>query len=289
MEVNLMLLPLSMTAMLRHAAFITHLVPAERIHPHLPTGLELETIRDGTGHENALITVGCFQFHGMHWALLPLPRLDFEQLTYRTYVRLQGRPGVYFFGTWISSLMGFALQRAVALNVFRGDFDVRRVYGLHGYEQYAVRVNSRKGDTWFTLRAHDRNESAGGLALTQHLTFRPHGYIRSSFGLLSDLQVSHHRMRPWSGELVDGRFGLWERFGILSSEEARSPVSVLIEPEVRFWFLPPTPVQLQLAGAPPVESHRVDLSLAGQELISRNQRSFEPPADESDQRQLGSR
>ena len=75
-------------------AFAHWPVPAEALRPHVPPGLELDTW-DGTAW------LGVVPFRMSHVAprfVPPVPGLSaFPELNLRTYVRAEGKPGVWFF------------------------------------------------------------------------------------------------------------------------------------------------------------------------------------------------
>ncbi len=83
-------------------------VPAEELARHLPAGLELDLF-DG----RAWIAVVPFRMSGIRLRGLPaVPGLSrFPELNVRTYVRCQGRPGVYFFSLDAASAPAVAVAR----------------------------------------------------------------------------------------------------------------------------------------------------------------------------------
>lgn len=247
------LMPLTLRARVRHLALITHAVPAERVRRHLPPQFELETFSMNGGGQKALVSVACFLNQGLHWSMLPWPRLTFEQVNYQTYVRYKGRVGVYFFATYLATPLSFLLERAVARNAYYGTFQVHRIQSReHGYGLYRYHVWSNHGETEIELTA-DRNSRSvsalkpydpfvSGNELVQHLSYRLHGFLKSSIGIYVDQMVLHPRMNPWFGELVSGRFELWERLGILKAKEVLPAFSVIVQPEIGFTMFPPFPI-----------------------------------------------
>jgi len=96
-----------------HLAFLHWPVPESTIQPHLPPGLELDTF-EGT----AWIGVVPFLMSDVRArGLPPFPSTsEFLELNVRTYVKRDGRPGVWFFsldaGSWLSvraARLGFHL------------------------------------------------------------------------------------------------------------------------------------------------------------------------------------
>ena len=228
-----------------HFALVTHAVEAERVRAHLPAIYELETFQAADGVERALVSATCFCNHDFRPYALPYPRFTFNESTYRTYVRLGDKRGVYFFGRYLEGIRSTGPQRLFARHTFLGDFEVEIDRDEDGYELYRCAVSSRCGNTRFDVRAKDRPRPQepfeSGDELAQFITYRLHGFFTSSVGYQGHMPVGHERMRPFSGELESGRFDLWERLGILAPDEVSPPYSVLVQPPIMFTLYPPRP------------------------------------------------
>src|SRR4051812_6662825 len=83
--------------------FINYAVDADRLRPLVPEGLELDLITGAGGNRLALVSAVPFQVTDVRSSILPLPRLSFNQITYRTYVNAGEGAGVYFFNMRVSS------------------------------------------------------------------------------------------------------------------------------------------------------------------------------------------
>jgi uncharacterized protein YqjF (DUF2071 family) len=223
---------------------ITHSVPAARVRRHLPDLYELETFAAADGSERALVSATCFCNRNFRPYALAYPRLTFNESTYRTYVRLRGRVGVYFFGRYLGDPVALAAQRLFARDTYLGDFDVSIAAAEKGYPSYSCSVASARGATRFAARALDRPTARppfhSGHDLAQFITYRLHGFFTSSLGHQGHMPVSHKRMSPLAGALLeDPRLDLWEQLGIVSPEEASQPYSILVQPPLDFVLLPP--------------------------------------------------
>jgi hypothetical protein len=239
---------------IRHFALVTHSVPAERVRARTPSELDLETFQDETGLKRALISVGCFRNVGFRPAFLPFGGISFEQMTFRTYVRYRGRAGIFFFGTTLSKRIPYRLEHLFAQKADLGRFHINRVFDPklgpnNGYDGYSAMVRSlERGETYFRIKAKDPPRRDH---LSQSLTHRLHGFFETTLGgITADQVVSHRRMSPWSGQLLEGRFDFWERLGFLLPEEFDKTHSVLIEPSVVFRVYPPIPAWLIPPPAP---------------------------------------
>jgi uncharacterized protein YqjF (DUF2071 family) len=226
-------------------ALITYAVPVERVRRRLPSPYTLETFHRN-GQEQCLVSGTCFCNHDFRWSATPYPRLTFDEATYRVYVTHSGRRGVYFFQRFLSSPVAFAAQRAADQNVAVGVFETETRLDDSGYSLYTCSVRSGDVHNSFTIRARQiprrKIPFASGEELTQHITYRLHGFFQTPVGFQGHMPVSHRRMAPWSGELISGRFDTWTRLGIVTSEEVAHPYSVLIEPAVNFLLHPPRPL-----------------------------------------------
>ena len=77
----------------RDLFFASWRVPIEAVRAHIPPELELDTF-DGS----AWVTLVPMRVTDMHWrGIEPIPGMDsFRELNFRTYVRVNGRAGVFF-------------------------------------------------------------------------------------------------------------------------------------------------------------------------------------------------
>ena len=238
-------------------ALVTHAVPAARVRVHIPDQFDLETFESDDGTEMCLVSASCFCNRRLRSSLLRYPAIDFDQNTFRSYVTHRGRRGTYFFGTHVSTRLSYLGQSLVAAHSYLAKFDVRIDKRATGYGSYSCSITSAKGVTEFELRATARPEAkkpfATGDELAQYITHRLHGYAHNPLGFETHGPISHRRMRPWSGDLISGRFDFWEDLGILMPDEVLPAYSVLVEPTVVFTLFPPRPAagraRIQSTGA----------------------------------------
>jgi uncharacterized protein YqjF (DUF2071 family) len=225
-------------------ALVTFEVPAYRLSRLLPEAYELDTF-DGPHGETGFVSTTCFCNQDFSPFGISYPKHTFNESTYRTYVTRDGAKGVYFFGRYLGTKIAWVLQRPLARHTYEADFDLTIDRQLKGYTTYSCSAASSSGNTEFSLRALDPPETRSPFRssdeLTQFLTYRLHGYFTSSAGLQGHMPVSHPRMDPLAGQLLSGRFDLWDRLGVLSPEECTHPYSVLVVPNVRFQLFAPRP------------------------------------------------
>jgi len=99
-------------------------VPRDALRPLVPPGLELET-HDGS----AWLGVVPFRMRGVRYRVQPiLPWVSaFPELNVRTYVTLDGKPGVYFFSLDAGNPLAVAIARAFFhLPYFNARFRIER-------------------------------------------------------------------------------------------------------------------------------------------------------------------
>ncbi len=128
-------------------------VPGEHLRRVVPPELPVDTF-EGTGW----IGVVPFMIRGARLPLTPpMPWLSaFPELNVRTYVTVNGRPGVYF----------FSLDAASALAVFAA----RRTYRLP-YFRAAMSSGRQGGEVVYSSERHSRGGEAAGF----RARYRPHG------------------------------------------------------------------------------------------------------------------
>ena len=222
-------------------ALVNYRVAAERVLRHLPEAYELQVF-DG----DCFVTATCFCNGGFRPRFLPLPRLTFDESTFRTYVTHKGRVGVYFLGRYLSRLGATVPQRVIARDTYDADFTVATERTDEGYRAYSCHATSQAGEVSVALTATDRpvaiDPFESGEQLAQFFTYRLHGFFTASLGFQGHMPVAHPRMSPWAGELSGARLDLFEELGILSADEAQAPHSVLVEPGVPFTLYAPRPL-----------------------------------------------
>jgi hypothetical protein len=230
---------------IQNFALVTHAVPAERVRRIVPDRFDLQTF-DDEGVEKTLISANCFCNRQLHWYPFRYPAVDFDQLTFRTYVRYKGELAVYFFGTYVSTKSSFVAQSSVAAESYLADFDVHVDGGGEGYPFYACKaVTEKHGEVSFEVSATEapkaKHPFASGAELAEFITYRLRGLAKSPLGFTTHGPIDHRHMDPWSGDLLRGRFDFWYDLGLLEPDEAMDAYSVLIEPNVRFSIFPPRP------------------------------------------------
>jgi uncharacterized protein YqjF (DUF2071 family) len=238
---------LSVSIEVKDFALVTYRVPADRVREHLPDIYSLET-HDAGGVESCFITTTCFLNGDFRPTATSFPRHTFFESTYRTYVDYRGLHAVYFMGRYLQTWPSFLMQRPIARDTYRADFDVTIDRDEMGYRSYRCRATGAAGDTEFALTATAQPVAKPpwptGDDHAQFLTFRPIGCFTSSVGTQMRGRVDHARLNPWGGRVTAApKLDFWERRGILSREEAAEPYSVLVDSGTRFFLYPTVPAR----------------------------------------------
>jgi len=171
-------------------AFLHWPVDPVLLRPHIPAGLEVDTF-DG----EAWLGVVPFRMAGVAPRLCPeVPGLSaFPELNLRTYVRAEGKPGVWFFSLDVTSRVCVFMARTffhLPYNHARmqvsesGGEHLYASLAHHGGEDHAFRARYRpegpelraaRGsvEEWLTERYCLYSASAGGQLFRGHIQHRP--------------------------------------------------------------------------------------------------------------------
>ena len=244
--------PLTAQVDIQNFVLITHAVPAERVRVLIPGTASLQTFRDESESELALVSAGCFCNRDLQPTYAPWPRHTFNQVTFRAFIEGDDRPAAYFLGTYVSTALSFAGQRALTTPAHKADFTISIDSDETGYDRYDASVMAGDEVFSFSVSAHDlpmpKHPFTAPDEMVAFITHRLNGYSKNPVGdLYSFGPVDHALMQPWSGTLQSFRCDFWERLGILGEGgqrlEASDPYSVLVQPSVRFTLHPPRPVR----------------------------------------------
>jgi hypothetical protein len=231
----------------RDFALVTYLVPPERLQPHLPDAVELQTFRDGAGRRRAFLSASCFHNEDLRWAGGPSPHMTVHQSTYRTYVRHGDDVGAFFLASYVGNASGTLGQRLGLADTREAVFDVTVTRAPDGgYASYRAEMAADDGVAVLHAEAVEQPTAIAPFASAEEhvrfITHRLHGYAYSLAGVPVDAQVEHAEMAAFSGRLIEGRFPPLVRLELLPYEEQADPYSVLITPGATFQLLPPVPL-----------------------------------------------
>jgi len=233
---------------LRDFAITTFDVSVERLARHLPEGIEAEPF-EVHGASCARISAVTFRNLDFHVGFAPFVRIDAPQTNFRAYVRVAGKPAVYFVGTSFGSI-SVAIPRFVwglpwrrATHTIACSFD-----GDGQCARYGWSAASDFGEE--TLEATGTGEPAGALegfadatATARILADPTIGFVTLRSGRVATYGVDHPPLVLERAQANAARFEWFERLDLI--DVGQSPSSVLVTPRSRFIVrLPPKRIEL---------------------------------------------
>lgn len=243
---------LSVVATLQHFALISYAVDPARVRPQVDERYELDCFVQTAAGPRVLVSVVPFADQDFRFVRLPWVKFRFGQTNYRTYVidRQTGERGVWFFGTSLDSWTVVIPRNVWQLPWHRGRISFDCDYDLAAQRYTRYQMSTKSNWAAVELALHDTGEpctalagisdfEAGWVLLTHPLA----GFYYRRDGRLGSYRVWHDRLRTTNGKVLQARFGLLDRLGVLPYAEQSNPHSVLIQHQTEFTvYLPPEPL-----------------------------------------------
>lgn len=240
---------IDVTTTLAHFAIVTYYVEPLALRQHVHERFALDTIRDPSGRQQALVSVVPFYDLDFRAALCPWPTFRFGQTNYRAYVtdRESGERVAWFFGTSLDTVFVNVPRHVWGLPWHRGRIRFDTEYdGEQGkYRRYRMSTESRwaPADLELLDSGELATEFAGfsdpeeGFRLLTHPTV---GVFYRRDGRLGTYSIWHDRLEPTLGAATRASFPLLDRLGLVAEGSLDRVHSVLIQPAVEFTiYLPP--------------------------------------------------
>lgn len=238
-------LPATLTSVemiLHNILYLSYLLPAARVRPHVPDVLPLATV-DG---DNVMLSVVLFRNADVKAARLPSPRLAYDQVDVRTYVvdPESGDHAVYFLRCGLSSAPAVRLFRLAGMPAEHIRFAVqaqrdRRLRYAHytatGHWQGEVHVEADETAPKVDILPPFTTAQEAVLYLTDPLVgfYGPPGRVRR-------VNIWHPRFQPRVARVSQVRFPFLTAMQLLDAGEIGQPHSVLLVPRGHFLtHLPP--------------------------------------------------
>lgn len=238
--------PFSVKLDITDVAYVTYLVPEERLRPAVPEKISFAMTHEG----GAFVSLVMFNNRNVRASFFPFVRFNYDQLNVRTYVRdpVTGKTVVLFLKSGITSrVMSFATRLlgipwpAVPLAIHsaqekEGITDYRASGAWEGDISIQLRGGRPPGHDYAPFR--DMKEAVEFLVTpTAGLYAVPGGVTR--------FEVQHTFVAPSEGSVASVRFSMLEALGYMTGEELQRPHNVLFTPHGLFRvFLPPELVRL---------------------------------------------
>lgn len=211
-------------------------LPVAALQPYLPRGLEADTHTDSAWLSIVAYQMGDVRLRGMP---RPLGR-TFAQLNLRTYVRCNGRAGIYFLSLDAADGLATAVGRLLTgLPYHRAKASLKETATTYAF--CSRRARDGVGFEATYVAGEQRSEpSALDVFLTERYVF----YAAGAGGQVTAGEVRH---RPWSTGSVQanlGRNDLAQAFPTLQRVTERPPDHVQFSGGVNVLFWRPVPVAL---------------------------------------------
>jgi len=216
---------------MRDMLFVTWEVQPETARKLVNERLELDTRADARGREVAIVSAVCFHVTDVRSAVLPVPRLSFEQVNYRVYVRARGIPSVCFIGMKVNSRMVTAMTSFLSVPIHYDDIEITTSAGSSGTLAYVVKSGGLSASAVLN-QTTDETVSEESIA-PEFITERLVGYMASGNGVFRiNVEQSGLHAVPARPQIVEAP--ILEQLGLLTRDQSARPSSVLYVREAPF-------------------------------------------------------
>ncbi|QBD76525.1 DUF2071 domain-containing protein [Ktedonosporobacter rubrisoli] len=195
--------PWVMTQIWHHLLFANWPLPPEMVRPLVPSQLSLDTFEG-----QAWISIVPFYMTYVRPRGVPsVPGISrFPELNVRTYVSLQGIPGVYFFSLDAGSALVVAAARFMTyLPYFQARMEYRLLGDMMYYRSHRTHSGAPSADFVAAYRPTSAASSTKAGTLDYWLTER---YCLYSITRKEHIFRLHIHHRPWSLQLADAELEL---------------------------------------------------------------------------------
>ncbi len=206
---------------MRDMLFITWAVRPEVVRKLVDERLELDTKTDPSGRLVALVSAVCFHVTQVQSGVLPLPRLSFEQVNFRAYVRAGEVPAVCFLDMKVNSRMVTAMTSFLSVPVHYEDIDITIAPGGRGSLRYSVKSAGLRAEAIIGEPAEPADD---GQIAPDFITHRLVGYMGSGNAMYR-INVSQPGLVAVSGRVRNVEAPGLERLGLLAPDQSAKPNS----------------------------------------------------------------
>lgn len=227
---------------LHHVLYVSYLVPASQVRPHVPDMLSLST----AAGDRVFVSVVSMSCNGVRMTAFPWPAFNYSQLNIRTYVKdpQTGKPAVCFLHSGVSSTIVSALTRVFGMSWQKVAFELQANQSRDGgYSDYLARgnwkgdINIRAGESDGTGKAVEPFQSRE--SLIDHLTAPLIGF-GGPRGNAKRFEIIHRPLEVRAGELRSIQFELLRSMNLMDEAAMEKPHNVLLAPQAEFTVcLPP--------------------------------------------------
>ncbi len=228
---------------LQDVLYISYHVPIEVVRPLVPEALPLSVV----GGDNTFISVVILKCRHVHATYFPFPRLHYEQINIRTYVKdpQTGQQAVYFIRSAVTSPVVSALTSTMGLSwepaVFHLDVpdfpdNWPSAYSAGGNWQGNWFL---KADNFISLPSSDMPPFADVREAMAYLIQPLTGFFGKG-NHVKGFHIRHPEIIARAAAVRVFSFPLLTDFGLLRETDIQNPHSVFYVPQAAFYiYLPP--------------------------------------------------
>ncbi len=225
-------------------AYVTYLVPEERLRPAVPENITFAMTHEG----RAFVSLVMFHNRNVRASFFPFIRFNYDQLNVRTYIidPVTGKTAVFFLHSGITSgIMSSATKLlgipwpVISFGINGGQENSQGGYSADGEWEGGIAIKLQEvpePDSYAPFR--NMKEAI------EFLVTPTAGFYKAPGGV-TRFEVQHTFVVPSAGRAASVHFPLLEKLGYLGSEELQHPHNVLITRHGFFRvFLPPELIPL---------------------------------------------
>src|SRR5262245_29013598 len=215
---------------MRDMLFVTWAIEPGSARKLVDERLELDTKVISEGKDAAFVSAVCFHVSDVRSSVMPVPRLSFEQVNYRLYVKTGGVPAVYFLEMKVNSRMVTSLTGFLSVPIRYDDIEISTSTEHSGVLKYNVQSGGLRAAA---LIVQPENDKPQDNIPAEFFTQRLIGYMGAGNGMFRiSVQQPGLDAVPARPQIVQA--ASLEQLGLLTREESGSPYSVLYVREALF-------------------------------------------------------
>ena len=223
-----------MQMVMRDMLFINWTVDTDAARRFVDSRLELDMVIDSGGKRMAFASAVCFRVAEVRSSVLPLPRLSFEQVNYRIYVKAEDVPSVVFLDMKVNSRMVTTLTSFLGVPVSYADINISPKPAGAESLRYVFESSGLHADVTVGGEAIVPDPAIEPAFITQRLT----GYAGAGDSMYR-IDVQHPLLDARPARVAGVEAPTLVGLGLLTVEESRWAHSAMYVREALFGTSPP--------------------------------------------------
>lgn len=220
---------------MRDMLFINWAIEPDIARRLVPPRLELDTATDSGGKMMAFASAVCFRVEEVRSSVLPLPRLSFEQVNYRIYVKEDEAPSVVFLDMKMNSRMVTALTGFLRMPLSYEDIDITAKQNGSDLIAYAFTSRGLSAEVTVNREALAPDPIIEPAFITHRLV----GYAGAGDAVYK-IEVQHPLLDAIPARVDSIEAPDLVDLGLLTAEQSTRPHSAMFVREALFGTSPPT-------------------------------------------------